>query len=182
MGDKMFGNALLLSAALVLTGASESSAGTITFFDNYPFNQYYGYFVCGNTTCGGRADSPALQFVPGTTGTTTKVSVPVSSYMDYSAEIRVMIRADNNGIPGKVLAKRNVTAPACCVSTSVKMTVNLTTGTAYWLEVAPRSASAYALWQLSNSSDMCTVAENYSGRGWTTYSTTQCPAGKIVGD
>ena len=178
----MFRNAILLSVALMLAGMSESSAGTVRFFDNYPFNQYYGYFVCGNSACAGQTDTPALQFVPGTTGTTAKVSVPVSTYLNYSAEVQVMIRADNGGVPGKILAKRNITAPACCVSTTVKMTAKLTAGTAYWLEVAPRSAGDYALWQLSNSSATCTVAENYTGSGWTTSSTPQCPAGKILGN
>jgi len=91
-----------------------------------------------------------------------------------------VLRADKNGVPGKVLAKKNAAGQPCCVTTAVKMAVSLTAGTPYWLEVAPRTADDSALWQISDSTDTCTVAEDY-GTGWSAYSTAVCPAAKITG-
>jgi hypothetical protein len=184
----MVRNALLLSAALTLAGlpvpvgTGIASAGSIKFFNNFPYNQYYYWYVCGETACGGLTYSPALQFIPATSGTTTKISVPISSYSDYTSDVRVILRADKNGLPGAVLAKRNVSAPACCVTTTVKMTVSLTADEPYWLEVAPRTSNDRAVWEISDSTDECTVAEDYYGSGWSSSSITSCPAGKIVGE
>lgn len=175
----MIRHTFLLSSAVVLGAVSPAAAGT-TFFNNFPYNQYYGYFVCGSTACD-VTQSPAMQFVSGATGTTNKVSVSVSPYnTDYTANVQIMIRADRNGLPGKVLAKKNVTAQPCCVTTTVKMQVPLTAGTPYWLEVAPRTVNDYALWQNSDSTDTCTYAENY-GTGWVASQSNICPAVKIAG-
>jgi len=172
----MIRNVLLLSSTLVLP----TSAST-TFFNNFPYNGY-GYFVCGTAACGA-TKSPAMQFIPGVAGTTSKVSLSISPETgSQSSNVQILLRADKNGLPGKVLAKKNAAGQTCCVTTTVKMAVGLTGGTPYWLEVAPRTTNDSALWQISDSSDACTVAEDYEGTGWTTYSTQVCPAAKIVGE
>jgi len=56
--------------------------------------------------------------------------------------------------------------------------MNLAAGARYWLEVAPSTRHDRASWQDSDSTDTCTVDENYYGMGWSTISTTSCPAGK----
>lgn len=177
----MIGTTLALSSALVVAGMPPASART-TFFNNFPYNQYYGYFVCGSTACGGVTKMPAMQFVSGMTGTTGRVSVSVSQETSgYAANVQIMLRADKNGLPGKVLAKKNATGQPCCMTTTVKMAVNLTAGTPYWLEIAPRTADDSALWQISDSANTCTIAEDYNGTGWSSFSTEVCPAAKIVG-
>lgn len=180
-GDSMMRNTLLLSAALVLADAPSVSARMV-FFNNFPYSNIKEYFVCGRDGCGGGfIESPAMQFVPGVTGTTSKISVSVSAYDAGPANVQILLRADKNGLPGRVLAKKNATGQPCCVTTTVMMAVNLIAGTPYWLEIAPRTTNDSALWQLSDSLDWCTVAEDYNGTGWSASSTQGCPAERITG-
>jgi len=165
----MITNTLLLSAAFVLTGMSQSSAAT-KFFDNYPDNPDDAWFVCETQTCGANL-SPAVQFFSSATGTTVKVTVPISGH------VQVLLRADNNSVPGKVLEKKQVSARK--LSTTIKMSVSLTSGTPYWLEVAPETG-ARTIWLSSESTNTCNAAEP-NGTGWSVFESDTCPAAKIVG-
>lgn len=130
----------------------------------YPYGVYfccYGETISGPNSQIGETFWAAIPFTPSTNVTATKLSTSVG-YVTGANSVALSLNADNNNLPGTVLATADAsnlgTFGDCCTLASVgggTKGIALTAGTQYWVVVYTdnNSATSWDAWAL-NSTDM----------------------------
>lgn len=117
-----------------------------------------GWMVSGSETQGGTSYTVATSFVPARSGSVSQIDVAVG-YVSGENSFYVDIDADNNGVPGAVLASftglsSSTNFGSCCglVTISGISGLNLTANTPYFLVLGPENfqGTTWGEWNLSS--------------------------------
>lgn len=155
-------------------------AGLTTIAGNlskYPYGVYfccYGFTISGPDSIIGATYWDAIPFKPTSNVTATKLEASVG-FVTGTNSVALSLNADNNGLPGNVLATADAsnlgTFGDCCTLAVVggsKAGIALTAGTQYWVVVYTdtTSANTWDAWAF-NTTDMRDYPyAYYSGGVW----------------
>jgi hypothetical protein len=153
---------VLCSLAVVLCVSSlPATAGTLYSNLGTGSNVYQegiGWTISGTGTLG-FSQSIGEQFQVTSGGSVGQIDIGVG-YVEGTNAFKVTLDADNNGLPGMVLGEwDNLSSPqtfgGCCLLMTISgiSGIDLTTGTNYWLTVAPETVGStlWGAWNFSNS-------------------------------
>ena len=144
----------------------------------------YGIFFCcfGNTIAEGGSNFPfqtwvAIPFTPSANVTVTRIEASVGAFGGITSGFELSLRADNSGLPGKVIKSFHIAKPpqygACCTLDvgNDKTGIALTAGTQYWIAATTTSKDTNFLggWAF-NSTDM----RSHPIASWCKGSSTYC--------
>ena len=155
--------------------------GTTVIFSNLDVKYPDGtYFCClSDTVSGPTSQLSSTHWVAG--GFQPRANASVSEIalglglVSGTNEIIVTLNADNNGVPGKVLASMKATSlkalGGCCTLATVKPTtpVAVKAGTQYWvaLQTNKSDASAWAGWNMNDTEEINPLPCAFNtGTGW----------------
>lgn len=160
---------------LVLSLSLRSPAGV--FYTTIPpensFNATNSYGAGGPSSPWGEIDLASRFVAPNSAQRLLdSIDIALRSY-SVSAQMDVMLTADNAGYPGTVLAIAHFTAPNSSAIATAEFddTLLLTTGTAYWVRLSVQT-TGQALWHYSNPALTGSAKfSNDNGLSWSSYST-----------
>lgn len=143
------------------------------------YNCCTGWTISGTGSLGTSFTS-ANEFMVNASGNVSQIDVGVGFVSGYGNSFYVNIEANNNGLPGAVLASfTNLSSSqgfgTCCglVSITGISGLNLSTGTDYWMVIGPTSTSdnTFDAWNFSNSATGIDLYSNNGGQTWTSNGT-----------
>jgi hypothetical protein len=160
---------------------ARSDAGAKVIAGNLSTYKYGTYFCCfGNTIAQlGSNGFPftswvAIPFTPAADATVTKFEASVGTFENPS-EFELSLRADDNGVPGKVLKSVHIVNPAtygtCCTLDVGKDAAGIpvTAGTQYWIAATTTAKDVFEGGWAFNSTDMRSHAIASYCKGPATY-------------
>jgi len=138
------------------------------------YQEGIGWTISGTGTLG-FSQSIADEFQVTSNGSVGTIDIGVG-YVEGVNSFKVSLDADNNGLPGAVLGSwSNLSSPqtfgGCCALLTISgiTGINLTTGTNYWLVVAPEDSGS-TLWGAWNFSNSASGNQDVSSDGGVTWS------------
>lgn len=157
-------------------------AGKTVIFSNlatqYPDGTYiccYSYTISGGSSSLGRSFWGAAAFKPTANATASEIELGLG-LVSGSNKVFVTLNADNDGVPGKVLASGRIGSlpkfDTCCALAHAKFgtPVAVTAGTQYWVVVLTNASDAdtYATWNMNSTQQINSLpcALNVGNTGW----------------
>jgi len=138
------------------------------------YQEGIGWTISGTGTLG-FSQSIADEFQVTSNGSVGTIDIGVG-YVEGVNSFKVSLDADNNGLPGAVMGSwSNLSSPqtfgGCCALLTISgiTGINLTTGTNYWLVVAPEDSGS-TLWGAWNFSNSASGNQDVSSDGGVTWS------------
>lgn len=181
---------LAVLAAIFAVGAARAT--TITVFSNFSgtplFNQTSRYFISGSNFAN---FAEAMPFTAGSTADLADAVLALENFQPTTnSPITLDLESNSSGVPGAILATLTQqgtippsTSPGLVTFDYSGASVELTSGTSYWLVATETDANSSQGWSFSNS-DTGTFAFNLSGSAtgpWTTSSDTNLSAFEVDG-
>jgi hypothetical protein len=132
----------------------------------------------------------AIPFIPVTNATVTRIKVPFQYYSYGKNAGTIALASDASGLPGAVLATRDlknfpVFGVGCCKMTTwiLKTGVPVTAGTQYWIIATTdkKSNDSAYVWDYTWDGELETVALQDNLGGWGTVTFLPGPAAAVLG-
>jgi hypothetical protein len=173
-----------------------AEAGLATIFTNFgPKKDTYdgtgGWIAAGpQDTYTNQQQDVAIPFTPSSNATVTRIKVPFQYYGYGKNAGTIALASDASGLPGAVLATRDlknlpVFGIGCCKMTVwiLKTGVQVTAGTQYWIVATTdkKSIDSAYVWDYTWDGELETVALQDNLGGWGTVTFLPGPAATVLG-
>ena len=166
--DRVFG-APVQAAPVWHDNGSGSGANHLAHCIKHRFNMCYGGTISGPSSVLGTSIEQAVPFTAGQTETVKSISVALR-YVSGTNSATVNLYADDNGLPGAVLASgtaANIGEFTKVTKVSIPRT-RIAYGTPYWIGISA-SGTTFMAWTASSQSGKYIIALDEDEGGWTTY-------------
>jgi hypothetical protein len=187
-------------AALAVSDADQSTdnaeAGLATIYTNLGVKKNIydgtgGWIAAGpQDTYTNQQQDVAIPFIPVSDATVTRIKVPFQYYGYGKNAGTIALASDASGLPGAVLATRDlknlpVFGIGCCKMTVwiLKTGVQVTAGTQYWIVATTdkKSIDSAYVWDYTWDGELETVALQDNLGGWGTVTFLPGPAATVLG-
>jgi hypothetical protein len=161
--------------------AENAEPGLVTIYSNLgpakmAYNGEGGWIVAGpQDPYTNQQQDVAIPFTPASDSTVTEIKLPIQYYSYGTNNGEIELAADASGVPGAVLARRNVQnlpvfGVGCCKLSVWTLTtgVPVTAGTQYWVVGTSdtRSATSAYVWDYNWNGTISPVAVQDNLGGW----------------
>lgn len=186
----------LAAASVAKADQAGTEAGLVTIYSNLgprknAYNGQGGWIAAGpQDPYTNQQQDVAIPFTPASDSTVTAIQLPVQYYSYGTNNATIELAADASGVPGAVLASRDLQnlptfGVGCCKLGLWKLTtgVPVTAGTQYWIVATSdsRSSTSAYVWDYNWNGTISTVAVQDHLGGWGVLNFLTSPAAAVLG-